>query len=102
MSNRIIQGGNGLNVSMEMVKTVMSLSSANHQKGAPSRLLTSVQSFRSGTTVSVGLILIVFSSIRLFREFPPRKRRGVKGSDKGPVNTRLKVLPENRRYNSIT
>lgn len=45
--------------------------------------LTSVQSFRSGTVVSVGLILIVFSSIKLFREFPPRRRRGVKESDKG-------------------
>ena len=46
-------------------------------------LLTSVESFRRDTVVSVGLMLIVFNSIRLFREFPPRKKKGVKESDKG-------------------
>lgn len=38
-------------------------------------LLTSVQSLSRGTVVSVGFILIVFSSIRLFKELPPRKRK---------------------------
>lgn len=36
--------------------------------------LTSVQSLSRGTVVSVGFILIVFSSIRLFKELPPRKQ----------------------------
>ena len=33
--------------------------------------LTSVQSVSRGTAVSVGLMVIVFNSIRLFRELPP-------------------------------
>lgn len=48
----------------------------SQKKSSP---LTSVQSFRRDTVVSVGLILIVFSSIRLFREFPPRGKKGDKG-----------------------
>ena len=43
------------------------------KRGTLSNLLTSVQSFRRDTVVSVGLMLIVFNSIRLFSEFPPRK-----------------------------
>lgn len=32
--------------------------------------------------VSVGLILIVFSSIRLFKEFPPRGKKGQRNQTK--------------------
>lgn len=32
---------------------------------------TSVQSLRSSTVVSVGLMLMLFSSIKLFKELPP-------------------------------
>lgn len=38
--------------------------------------LTSVQSLSRDTVVSVGLMLMVFSSMRLFREFPPGTEEG--------------------------
>lgn len=38
------------------------------------RHLTSVQSLRSNAFVSVGLMLIVFSSIKLFKELPPMQK----------------------------
>lgn len=42
---------------------------------------TSVQSLRSSTVVSVGLMLMVFSSIKLFKEPPPGLKKNKRKLD---------------------